>query len=341
MHRFDLLFATNVVFAGITVVGALIVPLGADPKYIFGLMAIGCFGASLAGQVVVVLPKLSKPVAMSVVDWHGISGYAINMWIYTLLASLVWSRGEFPLIKAMLGDSAVAHYAAALVIYGAAVQGIMIGVSGIAPHLTSLWGRGEKLKAIGLARNIMDLQLALCGIGSLVVIVFGSTIISIAFSPAYQEAAKPLSILCLGLTSFVLSSQAHLVQLDTNGRFSRNSIVVGLVILYVLAVLLIPGFELLGAAIARVGAVLAIAISTAIFATLRWGTGSVSVRNSVFTLGILVVSAIVERRLDITALFERFLLLSLGVTTTFLLLRSSKGEMVILNLFRNVWSRRG
>ena len=339
MQRFDCLFGANLIFALIALTGAFVLPLSNDPAPVFGLMAVGSLCAFLFG--IKLTFRLWTPVnqLVATIPWRKIIGYAFNMWIYTLLASLVWSRGEFPLVKSILGDAAVAHYAAALVIYGAAVQAIMIGVSGVAPHLTSLWGQGKRDEALQLSRIVMDFQLGMSAIGSMAVIFFGSYMVSIAFSPAYNDAAYPLSILCLGLASFVISSQAHLVQLDTDGRFSRNSIVFGLIVLYVMAAVLTPQFGLVGAAIARISAVLAIALATAAFAITRWGLAAVSVRNATAVSGILVGALLVESGLSTSGFAARFLSFSAGVALTFVLLRSQNGDLVVLHSLRMLRNR--
>lgn len=73
--------------------------------------------------------------------------------------------------------------------------------------------QGGKEEAIALGRAFTELQLIVSGLGSLVVILFGTKIASAALPNAYSDAAGLLSILCIGLLAFVVSSQSHLLQL--------------------------------------------------------------------------------------------------------------------------------
>lgn len=338
MQRFDLIFKANLVSALIMLVGALFLPLGSDPHRIFGLMAVACLSGSIIGLIASNQLTRGGSQTSGGIDWRGVRGYAFNMWFSALVASLVWSRGEFPVVKSMLGDSAVAHYAAALAIFGAAVQAIMLAVGGVGPHLTSLWGQGKVNEAIDLGRDIMDLQLALCGIGSLGVIFFGAEMISIAFSEAYRDAAGPLSTLCLGLLSFAVSSQSHLLQIKTNARFNRNSIVVGLAFLYALAFILIPQYGLTGAAVARVSAMFLIGVITLWFAVRHLGKGSVSWRNLLLVFGTLLLSLFGNAHLSTGV--EKIPYFLAGVILMVIFLRGVDGNIVVLRVFRRLTNHR-
>ena len=87
----------------------------------------------------------------------------LNIWITALLWALVWSRGELPIVRAFLGDSGVAHYSAALTLLGGAIAGVSLGIGGVAPQLTRLWGEGKHAEALATARRVMDIQVLLCG----------------------------------------------------------------------------------------------------------------------------------------------------------------------------------
>jgi O-antigen/teichoic acid export membrane protein len=332
LQRFDLIFRANLIAATIMLIGALFLPLGKDPARVFGLMAFACFSGSIIGLLAISGLTRSKTFFSKSVDWRQICGYAINMWLSALIASLTWSRGEFPLVKAFLGDTAVAHYAAALAIYGAAVQAIMLGVGGVSPHLMSLWGQDKKKEAIALGRSITDLQLALSGLGSLVVIIFGTRIVSLAFSEAYQDAARPLSILCFGLISFVVSSQSVLLQLETNAKFNRNTVILGLIILYTLALALIPHYGLDGAAIARIGAMLSVGTVTVLFVLRRWGSDAISLANIAIVVGVLSAALFVQRELSLTSFWIQLVMLTFGASLLVTFLRDTHGSPVVRKL---------
>lgn len=341
IQRFDLIFRANIVAALVMLAGAILLPLGKDPVRIFGLMALACLSGSTIGLVATNLltRNRDRDQAEETVDWWSVKRYSANMWFATIVASLVWSRGEFPVVNSLLGNSAVAHYAAALAIFGAAVQAIMLGVGGVAPHLTSLWGQGKKKEAIVLGRTIMDVQLVLSGAGALVAIYFGPEMISLAFSVAYREAAGPLSILCLGLLSFAVSSQSYLLQLETNATFNRNSIILGLAFLYGSAILLIPEYGLIGAAVSRIAALLSIGIVTIWVAARRLGRDAVSYGNSVLVFGILLVALISQEFLSVSSIAEKVLFFIGGIFLLGILIRDTNGHIVVFRILRCLTER--
>jgi O-antigen/teichoic acid export membrane protein len=143
--------------------------------------------------------------------WRRIRGYAFNVWITALLWSLVWSRGEMPIVRAYLGDAGVAQYAAAMTLFGGAIQGVMLAVSGVAPQLAMLWGSERRDEAIAAARTIMDVQLLFCGAGALLLIWLGPELVALAFGKRYHEAAAPLTVFAVGLLAMAVSSQNYLL----------------------------------------------------------------------------------------------------------------------------------
>jgi len=72
----------------------------------------------------------------------------------------------------------------------------------------------------------MDLQLTVIGPGALVLLVFGDHLIQVVFSASYAAAAPSLHVLTLGLLSWSVATQSQLLQIETNARFNRNSLVV-------------------------------------------------------------------------------------------------------------------
>lgn len=339
MQRFDLIFKANVLVAVILLAGAMLAPLGGDLARVFALMAGACASGSMIGSKAK-KQLIGRNIGTSTgIAWREKGGYAINMWIAALIASQVWSRGEFPIVKATLGDFAIAHYAAALAIYGAAVQAIMLGVGGVAPHLTNLWGMGRKKEAIVLARVVMDLQLVVAGFASLIAILFAPEIVSLAFSAAYRDAAGPLSILSFAFLSFVVSSQSHLLQLATNGRFNRNSTILGLIVLYVLALMLIPIYGLQGAAGSRIGAMLLVSLFTVIFTARRWGKNAISMRNFVIVFGISVAALIFQTEMRSSSIVAKIPVLAFGVALLVAFLRDADGNMVIHSMLLRLKGR--
>ena len=280
LQRFDKIFVANIVASIVMLSGASLVPHEeSDIGLAFLIMAASGSIATLVGMRITISTCVTATSPKSKVPWKSIRAYAINIWLSGLVANLVWSRGELPVVRATLGDVSLAHYSAALAIFGGAVQGVMLCTAGVSPHIARLWGESRIDEAVRIARTVMDLQLALSGLGSLVIVFLGPQILSMAFTKAYSDSSAALAILCLGLLSFVVSSQSQLLLLKTDARFNRNIAVLGLVLLYTFAFILIPAYGLVGAAIARSGTMVIIGIVTLIFVSRYWGKTAFSLWN--------------------------------------------------------------
>ena len=166
-QRFDLVLTANITAIAIIIPAALFIPMSNDsPELLFCAMALSSLVACGFGvrQNMAQLVRqagaqaITQPITL---PWRSIRTYAINIWLTGLLWSLVWSRGELPLVRIHMGDQGVAQYTAALTLYFGAVQGIMLWVGGIAPHLTALWGSGQKEEAVAIARRLSDVQIPL------------------------------------------------------------------------------------------------------------------------------------------------------------------------------------
>ena len=331
LQRFDLIFRANVLAAAIMLVGALVLPLqGSDIALLFALMVIASAAASTVGITATRRRAFIEARPLTMGAWRGIRGYALNIWITALLWSLVWSRGELPIVKAHLGDAGVAQYAAAMTLFGGAIQGVMLAVSGVAPHLTVLWGSGRRDEAIATARTLMDIQLLVCGAGALVLICIGPEMVTFAFGNAYREASAPLAIFAVGLLALGLSSQNHLLQVATDARFSRNTTMLGLAVLFGVAFILTPQFGLSGAASARAGTLLLLASISLIAVSRRWGRQAITYLNVEVVGAVIGVCAILVTVFSNSALLMRCALLVIAQALLACFMRNSQGQLLIL-----------
>ncbi len=291
LQRFDLIFRANAIAATIMLTGAVLISLnGTDPGPVFGLIATAAGLAALVGLREIVRVNRGSPSTIDASRWSAIRQYAVNIWVTGLLWSLVWSRGEMPIIRAHLGDLGVAHYAAALTLFGGAIQGVMLAAAGTAPHLTRLLGEGSHKQAVALARKLLDVQLLACGLAAVTMIYFSSELMRLAFGPAYRSSAGVLSILSLGVLSMAASPQGHLLQIATNARFSRDSTLLGLAVLFALAGWLTSAVGLAGAAMARAATMLILGAISLYVVRKRWGRTAYSLSN-VVPVSILVAAS--------------------------------------------------
>lgn len=328
LQRFDLACAGNAVAAVILIAGGLLMPLDANgPSRVFGLMALAAGSAAAVGYSATVRLLDGPRTVIGQGRWRGIRAYAINMWLTALLGNLVWSRGEMPLVKVFQGDDGVATYAATLILFGGAIQAVMLATGGVAPQLTRLWGEGNREQAIALARRMMDMQLLVCGVAAVLLINLGPELMQLAFGARFRAGAGILAVLSLGLIALTVSCQNHLLQIDTDGRYGRDATLGGVFVLMVSALVLVSNAGLPGAALARAGTMLLLAGISLLFSRRRWGSAAYSSLNVVAVMVVVAGSLVVQPEL---ANLTWILRACLAILTTGLLIvavRDAGGHM--------------
>jgi len=292
-QRFDTILRANLLAGTVMILGMLVLPVDTiGLPVVFALMvATGALGALTGASQVRGLGVGAVATRLHPGQWRAIRVYALNIWLTALLWALVWSRGEFPIVRVYLGDEGVAAYAAAMTLFGGAVQAVMLGVGGVAPQLTRFWGEGRIELALATARKVMDFQLLACGIAAMTLICFGPELMSLAFGEKYRAGAGALVLLGTGLIAMALSTQNHVLQIATDARFNRNTSILGLVVLLLLAFSLTPLLGLEGAAVARASTMSLLATASVYALRRRWGRRAIPLQNLLVTLSICVVSA--------------------------------------------------
>lgn len=337
-QRFDLIFFANLIAAAVMLAGALLLPITTNnPAILFALMA--------AASGIAALPGLSQTLSHRIVErmapindlqWRSVRRYAANMWLIGLLWALLWSRGELPIVKLFMGNAGVASYAAALTLFAAAIQGVMLGMSAVAPHLTRLWSEGNKDEALEVARNLMDFQLLVCGAAASVLICLGPELLSLIFGHSYRVQSGTLAILSLGLVSMALANQNHVLQIATDGRYNRNTSIVGLLILMGLALTFIPALGVMGAALARVVTMLMLASFSVYTVARYWGVGAVSLKNFTVVLGIIVAVVCLSALWADVKWTQRGVLLSFSLLALSAAVRDRHGKIQLIFIINRV-----
>ena len=336
-QRFHAITLANILFATVVASGLLLLPVAdAGPALLFGLMSVAAGVAACIGSVATIRRAADSPAPFHESQWRSVRIYAANMWLTALLASLVWSRGEYPLVRAVLGDDGLALYAAAMTLFAGGVQFVMLSTAGVAPYLTDLWGRGRYESAIAVVRQVINLQLLACGVAALALTFLSGDLLEIVFGPSYRHRVDVLPILSLGLVGLAASAPNHLLELVTDARFNRNLVGAGVGLLFTVALVLVPTVGLQGAAMARTTTMMLLAIVTAVVAIRRFGSGLVSMRNfAVVTAVVMASIVLVTWRTDFD-LVQRILLLAATVLTLALSLRGDDGTLIVLNTARGV-----
>lgn len=337
LQRFDLIFCSNLIVASVMVAGALLLQVDSDSQAaLYAIMAVACGVGSVPGLMACYKYKAEKSSVINLEKWRSIRSYAMNMWLVALLWSLVWSRGELPIVKSMLGDRGVASYVTALTLFGGAIQGVMLGVSAVAPQLTRLWGEGRKVDALTTARNVMDLQLLVCGAASSVLIYLGPEILSLFFGHGYGAQALTLKILSVGLVSMALANQNHLLQIASDGRYSRNVTAVGLFVLMFSSVVLVPLLSVVGAGLARAGTMILMSVVSIEMVRRRFGKDYISIGNVYFVYLLLIIDLILCQILANIGFVSRVVMLVLSIVVLVYIVRDRAGQLQAKYLMRNL-----
>lgn len=253
LQRFDQVFAVSAIGAVAALTAVLLAVFMSLPLAgLYALMAVACL-ISLIASLRVFSPlwhegrSASEPAGF----WTGVASYSLNMWLTVFLLALVWSRGELPVVRHWLGDVALAHYGVALSIMAGLMTAVMLGISGFAVQVTRLWGEGRKTDAYALCRKVSEWQMVIAALGAAFVVCFNKELVTLVFGEAYADSAAFLAVMVCGVPVMALAMQNHLIQIKTDGRFSRNVAVLGVIVLLALAVSFVPYAGGSGAALAR------------------------------------------------------------------------------------------
>ncbi|MDD5723441.1 MAG: lipopolysaccharide biosynthesis protein [Syntrophales bacterium] len=337
-QRFDLILSANLTSIALVIPAVLLIPTDSGfPELLFSAMALSSLFACGFG-VRQNTTRLAGSADAEAVDlpWSKIRAYAVNMWLTGLLGALVWSRGELPLVRAHLGDEGVAQYTVALTLFFGAMQGVMLWVSGVAPHLTSEWGRGQKTQAVAVARRFSDVQLLVSGCVALLLTCFGPEVLGIIFGAVYRASAPSLAVLILGLITVSASAQNHLLQIDTDGKFNRNTSLAGLFVLYLIASITIPWLGIAGAAIARALTMWGLFLISLIMVWRSWGGTVLSGRNVLVVIGAVSIPALVVAAGEIHYVIRALIALPC-LAALVGLIRGEDGKLVAIDVATTGW----
>lgn len=337
-QRYSLILGANLLWSVVVVAAALIIPRGGKPlPILFGSMSAAAIMALLVGLRETITLLRQSLGRVDLLPWKRIRTYSLNVWITGVLGALVWSRGELPVVRARLGDTGVASYTVALAVLFGAMQGIMLWVSGVAPHLTTLWGRGQQTEALALARRLSDVQLLVSGCLAVVVACNAPEILSVLFGSAYRGSAPSLVILSIGLITLCTSAHNHLLQLGTDARFNRNLSIGGAILLFILALWFTRAFDVEGAALSRALTMWSLFLITAAATWRFWGMATFSGRNALQALlGVLVPVGIVSGGISQGL---RLLVMLAAIAWMLLTLTDLNGNAIARTVLKTVWAR--
>lgn len=271
LQRFSSVLWTNIAFSVPMLTGAAVAYAStAGLTFLISVMigAVGLAGLVAFGPVRSAAVRGAVPAEIQ----SRIRSYALNVWGVALLAALVWSRGELPIVRLHLGDTGVGDYAPALTLLGGAVAAIMLGIRGAEPEMTRLLGAGRPQAALELARTVLAWQLVMGTLGALVLIWFAPEVLTIAFGREFVDSAPTLAVLALVVPSMCFTAPNHILLIETNAVYNRNLAAAGVVVLCGAALILVPALGILGAGLARAGTVGVMGLVTLVVWRRRWDT---------------------------------------------------------------------
>lgn len=212
-------------------------------------------GAAIAGALLT-SSWSSSPQAPAVRRYppssRTLATYAFNLWITGLIGGLVWSRGEFGVLRMQVDNSQIAIYSAALTLCGLINQGVGLLTGALTPHLVRRWNSGRTEEVSEVLRVITQATIICAAGAAIVIICFGRTLLPLAFGSKYL-AAYPIACLLAAAGIAICASPAYaILQIETNAGFGFVLNIVNLLTLIVLGVILTPMMGVLGAAIGRV-----------------------------------------------------------------------------------------
>jgi O-antigen/teichoic acid export membrane protein len=187
------------------------------------------------------------------VDGGPLRAYAMNLWITGLVSSLVWTRGEMLVVRLGLSLQDVGLYTAALGIAGLAGMAMNLLTGALMPRFAQLEAEGRHEESRALCRTVTDVLLVTGSAGVALLALWSGFAIDVVYGSEYSSVAPLLSWLALSALALSGNALNGLLQLRSEGRFTRNLNLVSMFVLFALALPLVNAFGLAGAVAARVG----------------------------------------------------------------------------------------
>lgn len=265
LFQYKLVAASSALLV-IGILTGLALPLG---KFgLFVVLVVMGVANLLAGALLAIYTRSSMattctcPMPLGKAHSAQIFQFATNTWVTSFVASLVWARGELPLVKSYLGETEVGYYAIGLTLSGLINHGLGLLTGALWPYIAREWDSGNREELLRFSCVVTNLLMLVAGVAAGFVICFAPYIVTLLFSDKFLPSSNLVLIFAVGALGLTSGSAHLVVHVATNGRFARNVTFVGGVSLFVAAFALIPRFGIEGAAAARTVTQIGIAILT-------------------------------------------------------------------------------
>lgn len=274
-----------------------------------------------------------QPGQTAIFNIEVIGKYAWNVWLAGLVSALVWSRAELAIVKLALGAKALGVYSAGLSIAALATQGLMLLTGALGPHLVQLWGSGRREECISLARDLTDLLAACAAAGVIFILAFAPHLVHMLYGPRYAGADSLLAVLAVGVLGLVASPLKEIVQIETNGAFSRNVNAVGAVILFAAGMIGALRFGLIAPAVVRTAVQCGFGVAAVTTAYWRISSKSLS-RGFLLQVCSLVLFSGVAYNMFMFSAMSRAVGFLISMIFLLVILKKCKFERTIMRIAR-------
>lgn len=252
LFQFKRFAASSTLFVGVALVGLTLPSVGGD--VLGAMLVLGTANLAAAACFAIDILDGGRTVhneSLATAHSKLIRPYAANVWLTSIVASLVWGRGEISLVKGQLGESAVGYYSVGLTLSGLISRAMGLLTGALWPQIARAWDNGEREELLRFSSLVTNLLMLVAGVSAGFVICFAPYIVTLLFGEAFLRSSELVLILALGALGLT-SGCAHLViQAATNGKFARDVTIAAGVALFGTAFVLIPEFGMEGAAAAR------------------------------------------------------------------------------------------
>jgi O-antigen/teichoic acid export membrane protein len=253
IFRYDSVLAGNLAYAAAAPAAVSLLVGSGSVTNAAGAMTLALGASALVALLTLKLrpgrtPSSSAQASPAMKD---VAAYGMNVWVTGLIVGLVWSRGEFAILRSFANDSAIGIYAVAITLTGLVTQGAGLFTGALTPYLVRQWAAGDSAELRNTLIRVTSILLMAGSAAAAVLIGFGTYLIQLVFGPEYADAHQLLYILSIGGVAIVSGPASLLLQIQSNARFGLFTNAAALVLLLLISACLTPSLGTSGAAVGR------------------------------------------------------------------------------------------
>lgn len=232
-------------------------------------------------------PRPPRHAADGLPGRAAIMTYGLNAWVASLTTAIVWGRGEVLVIEAMLSAEMLGYYGAAMTLLALVWRMTQMLQGAVAPHLSNRMKSGGR--ELGqFVTQVNRLTLAISATMALLLALCGQELAVVVFGEQFRRTGEVLAFLAPGAAAAGVGTVNLAVQYLSEGRFTRNAVIVAAFALLGLSAVLIQEFEIFGAATARAIILVCMSVSMPLW-MISAGYATIGRRVSVELLAAILI----------------------------------------------------